>query len=556
LNKEIPMKSMTFRVQGMTCDHCARTVEKILHQIPDVMDARVSFEKRTGEVDFKKDVSFPFLREAVRQAGYDLEETGVKDRTHFPKSPDSGESKLHVAIIGAGSGAFAAAIRAAEGGARVTLIEQGTVGGTCVNVGCIPSKILIRQAHHAYEPLSQPFLGIQSDVIRRDPHLLKIQREKRVLELRDKKYVQLLQAYPSITLREGSASFIDDRTLSIKDSQGSETVLDADRILIATGGRPATSDIPGLASTPFWTSTEALFSERIPDHLIILGGGFVAVELGQSYRRLGARVTIIQRRDQLLKRMDPDLGTGLQTYLEEEGIRVLLNTVPRSVEHQRGSFRVDLEKETLKGDALLVATGRIPNTEGLGLERVGVETDLSGAIVIDGSLRTSNSHIWAVGDCTNLPKFVYVAAAGGTRAAVNMMGGDARIDLTVLPEVIFTDPQVATVGLTLDEAMDRGLEVESRTLGLDQVPRALVNFNTRGFVKIVAEKSTGRLVGVQILAPEGGEIIQTAAMAIMAGRTVSEIADQFFPYLTLVESLKLCAQSFSRDVSKLSCCAG
>ena len=550
------MKSMTFKVQGMTCDHCARTVEKILHQIPDVLGARVSFEKRTGEVDFKKDVSFPFLREAVRHAGYDLEETGAKNRTIPPKSPASGESNLHVAIVGAGSGAFAAAIRAAEGGARVTLVERGTVGGTCVNVGCVPSKILIRQAHHAYEPLSQPFLGIVSDVIRRDPNLLKIQLETRVLELREKKYIQLLKEYPSITLREGSASFIDDRTLLVKDPHGSETVIDADRVLIATGSRTATSDIPGLASTPFWTSTEALFSGKIPDHLIIVGGGFVALELGQSYRRLGAKVTVIQRRDQLLKRMDPDLGKELQTYLEAEGIRVLLNTVPRSVEHRQGFFHVDLEKESLKGDALLVATGRIPNTEGLGLERVGIETDLSGAIVIDGSLRTSNPHIWAVGDCTNLPKFVYVAAKGGKIAAVNMLGGDARIDVTVLPEVIFTDPQVATVGLTFDEAQDRGLDVESRRLSLDQVPRALVNFDTRGFVKIVAEKSTGRLVGVQILAPEGGEVIQTAAMAIMAGRTVSEIADQFFPYLTMVESLKLCAQSFSRDVSKLSCCAG
>ncbi|MHB1287167.1 MAG: mercury(II) reductase [Leptospirales bacterium] len=550
------MKSMTFSVQGMTCDHCARTVEQTLLQIPDVTGARVSFEKRTAEVDFQKEVSFPFLRETVRHAGYDLEETGAKDRTAPPKAPSAGETNLHVAIVGAGSGAFAAAIRAAEGGARVTLIERGTVGGTCVNVGCVPSKILIRQAHHAHDPLSQPFKGIHSEVIRQDPHLLKVQLEDRVLELREKKYVQLLKEYPSITMREGAASFIDDRTLSIKDLQGSETVLEADRILIATGGRPAISEIPGLASTPFWTSTEALFSGKIPDHLIVVGGGFVALELGQSYRRLGAKVTIIQRRDQLLNRMDPDLGKELQTYLEAEGIRVLLNTSPRSVEHRQGVFQVDLENERLKGDALLVATGRIPNTEGLGLERAGVETDQSGAIVIDDALRTTNPHVWAVGDCTTLPKFVYVAAKGGTIAAKNMMGGDARMDVTVLPEVIFTDPQVATVGLTIGEAQALGLEVESRRISLDLVPRALVNFDTRGFVKIVAEKSTGKIVGVQILAPEGGEVIQTAAMAIMAGRTVSEIADQLFPYLTMVESLKLCAQSFSRDVSKLSCCAG
>lgn len=549
------MKSMTFNVQGMTCDHCALTVEKNLLQIHGVAGARVSFETRTGEVDLNNDVPFTLLRDAVRHAGYELEETGAKDRTSPPKSPDSGEN-LHVAIVGAGSGAFAAAIRAAEGGARITMIERGTVGGTCVNVGCVPSKILIRQAHHAYEPLSQPFEGIRSDRARMDPHLLKRQRENRVLELRDKKYVQLLNAYPSITMREGTASFVDDRTLLIKDPQGSETVLEADRILIATGSRPAIPDIPGLASTPFWTSTEALFSRKIPDHLIILGGGVVAVELGQSYRRLGARVTLIQRGDRLLKRTDPDLGTSLQTYLEEEGIRILLNTVPRGVAHRQGIFHVDLENESLKGDAFLVATGRTPNTEGLGLERAGVETDLSGAIVIDGSLRTGNPHVWAVGDCTTLPKLVYVAAKGGTVAAVNMLGGEALMDVTVLPEVIFSDPQVATVGLAFDEAEDRGIEVESRRLSLDQVPRALVNFDTRGFVKIVAEKSTGKIVGVQILAPEGGEVIQSAAMAIQGGRTVNEIADQFFPYLTMVESLKLCAQSFSRDIHKLSCCAG
>ena len=186
-----------------------------------------------------------------------------------------------------------------------------------------------------------------------------------------------------------------------------------------------------------------------------------------------------------------------------------------------------------------------------------MSTNPKGEIVVNERLETNVPGIYAVGDCTNLPKFVYVAAAAGTRAATNMMGdGTVSLDLSVLPEVIFTDPQVAVVGLTGEDARKRGIAVEIRTVSLDQVPRALANFDTRGWVRMVAETTTGRLLGVQILAPEGGEVIQTAALAISAGKTVREIGDQLFPYLTMVESLKLCAQSFHKDVRQLSCCAG
>jgi mercuric reductase len=210
----------------------------------------------------------------------------------------------------------------------------------------------------------------------------------------------------------------------------------------------------------------------------------------------------------------------------------------------------------LHADKLLIATGRAPNTGNLNLEATGIEVNTQGAIVIDRTMRTSASHIYAAGDCTDQPQFVYVAAAAGTRAAVNMIGGNAELDLTAMPTVVFTDPQVATVGYSEAQAHHHGIETDSRTLTLDNVPRALANFDTRGFIKLVVEAGSGRLIGVQAVAPEAGELIQTAALAIRHRMTVQELADQLFPYLTMVEGLKLAAQTFSKDVSRLSCCAG
>ena len=209
----------------------------------------------------------------------------------------------------------------------------------------------------------------------------------------------------------------------------------------------------------------------------------------------------------------------------------------------------------MRADQLLVATGRTPNTEALNLASIGVETS-RGAIQVDEHLQTTVTGIYAAGDCTNQPQFVYVAAAAGSRAAVNMTGGEAKLDLSAMPGVMFTDPQVGTVGLTEAEAVARGYSVDTRLLDLENVPRALVNFDTHGFIKMVAERSTGRLLGVQVVAAEGGEIIQTAVMALRAGLTVQEIGDDLFPYLTMVEGLKLCAQTFTKDVKQLSCCAG
>ena len=465
-------------------------------------------------------------------------------------------SEPHVVIIGTGSGAFAAATKAVEGGATVTLIERADViGGTCVNVGCVPSKIMIRSAQLAQHQRHNPFDGLADGEPTIDRKALLRQQSARVDELRGAKYESILEGNDSIKLVRGDASFKNANTLLVTKPDGSEKELCADRILIATGSSSSIPPVPGLVDVPFWTSTEALFADSIPDHLVIIGSSVVAVEIAQAYCRLGAQVTMLAR-TKLLSQEDPALGEGLTAAFEAEGIRVLRGNSALQVSHENDVFSIVIQGEILSADALLIASGRPPNTSGLNLAAAGVTTDGNGAVVVDDHMRTSTPNIYAAGDCTAQPQFVYVAAAAGTRAAINMTGGDAALDLSTMPAVIFTDPQVATVGLSENQAREAGINTESRTLDLENVPRALANFETTGFIKLVAELETNRLLGAQILAPEAGEMIQTAALAIRNNMTVRGLADQLFPYLTMVEGLKLCAQTFFKDVKQLSCCAG
>lgn len=466
-----------------------------------------------------------------------------------------GSNSRRIAVIGTGGGAMAAAITAAEQGAKVTLIERGTVGGTCVNIGCVPSKIMIRAAHFAHARKESPFdSSITAVAPQINRKLLLAQQQGRVEELRAAKYEAIITSNPNITLLRGEASFKDPRSLTVRLNGAGEQTVGFDRALIATGARPAVPPIPGLKNTPYWTSTEALASDTIPSRLLVIGSSVVAVELAQAYARLGSDVTIIARHT-LFFREDPAIGEALGRVFADEGISVLRQTQTRSVEHANNEFVLETSAGTLEGDALLIATGRAPNVEALNLEGIGVRTGPGGVIEVDEHLQTSVPRIFAAGDCTDQPQFVYVAAAGGSRAAKNMMGGNATLDLRSMPAVVFTDPQIATVGLSEAEAHRQGIESDSRTLSLDNVPRALVNFDTRGFIKIVAAAGTGRILGVQSVAAEAGELIQTAALAIHHHMNVDELASQLFPYLTMVEGLKLAAQTFSRDVKQLSCCA-
>jgi len=526
-------------IQGMTCTTCASHIKNTLEAIDGIQHANVSYENACA--DITGNANTDALIGAIEALGYAARET---------------KEQQHVAIIGSGSGAFACAIKAADGGARVTIIEGlEVIGGCCVNVGCVPSKILIRVAQLAQQQRKNPFIGLENHSPKLSRNLLAQQQAARVEELRVAKYQNILKSNASLSLIKGYAKFKDANTLTISSADGIKRELRADKILISTGSTPTIPPIDGLTETPYWTSTEALFAEKLPKHLVVIGSSVVALEIAQAYRRLGSRVTVIARHT-LLYREDPLLGERLTECFEKEGMRVLNHTQATSVSHNGELFTLETNTGTLSCDRLLISTGRHANTALLNLAAVGVKTDQQGAIIVTERMETNITGIYAAGDCSNMPKFVYVAAAAGSRAGINMTGGDAKLDLATMPTVIFTDPQVATVGISEVQANALGIETDHRVLDMENVPRALANFETDGFIKLVVEKATGRLMGAQILAHEGGEIIQSVALAIRNNMTVTELADQLFPYLTMVEGLKLCAQTFTKNVNELSCCAG
>lgn len=552
------------KISGMTCEGCAKHVKTALESVPGVRAATVSYAEGWADIRAGADAATAALVAAVADAGYsaqaadDAGQTPVSAGGQTPGQGHAGDggSPLHIAVIGSGGAAMAAALKAVEQGARVTLIERGTLGGTCVNVGCVPSKIMIRAAHIAHLRRESPF---DDGLPPRPPTVVQerllAQQQGRVQELRHAKYESILEGNPSITVLQGEARFDDGHSLTVQLPEGSSRTVTFDRCLVATGASPAVPPIPGLGATPYWTSTEALASDSIPKRLAIIGSSVVAVELGQAFARLGSRVTMLAR-NRLLSHDDPSIGETLTATFRDEGIDVLEHTQANQVAYRDNEFVLTLADGELVADRLLIATGRTPNTRTLNLPAAGVALNDHGAITVDADMHTSAPSIYAAGDCTDQPQFVYVAAAAGTRAAINMTGGNARLDLSTMPAVVFTEPQVATVGLSEPQAHIAGIDTDSRTLRLDNVPRALANFDTRGFIKLVIEVDSRRLIGVQAVAPEAGELIQAAALAIHNRMTVESLADQLFPYLTMVEGLKLAAQTFTKDVKQLSCCAG
>lgn len=560
------MKTINLNISGMTCDHCASTIEAALTKISGVDKASVSYADKLAKVSVKPeaDLNVETLIKSVQAAGYDAalnspeSNSAELDNTQSPAPPATAKTHnkpLNIVIIGSGSAAFAAALEAKDLGAKVTMIEAGTIGGTCVNVGCVPSKIMIRAAQMAHQQAHHPFSGIETHVPSIDRAKLVAQQQARVDGLRHEKYESILESNPEINLVKGRASFKDPNTIIVTKQDGSNQIMAADRFLIATGRTPVLPQIAGLADTPYWTSTTALIATEIPQHLIVLGASVVAVEIAQAFLRLGAKVTMLAR-STVLSQEDPDIADGLQQALVAEGMVIITQAIVGHVKHEDNLFHLTVNNQIISGNQLFVAAGRSPLTKDLGLENIKVNLTSQGEIVVDAQMRSSLPTIFAAGDCTLLPQYVYVAAASGKIAARNMTGKESTLDLLAMPAVIFTDPQVATVGLTEKQASAQGLQVESRNLSLENVPRALANFDTTGFIKIVAEQGTGRIVGVQILAAEASEMIQTAVLAIRHRMTVQGISQELFPYLTMVEGLKLCALTFFKDIKLLSCCAG
>jgi mercuric reductase len=493
------------------------------------------------------------LASAVSETGYEASPVETEaTRASVPKDTD-----FELVIVGGGSAGFAAAIRGAELGARVALVNAGTLGGTCVNVGCIPSKTLIRAAEVHHRARHHRFGGIVCQSQTSDWPLIHRQKDELVEALRKAKYWDVLKAYPQIKLIEGRARVSNDHTVQVDGE-----IIRAGRIVITTGSQPFIPPIPGLKEVGYLDNESVMALEKLPATMIVLGAGAIGLELAQAYTRFGVKVTIHEVAGQIAPLEDADGANELEKHLRTEGIEICTCSKVIGARTEGGekvilSEMKDGQKREFRAQALLVATGRRAVTAGLGLEEAGVRLAKRGDIEVNEHLETSVPDIYAAGDCTNLPQLVYIAAAAGHLAAENALEGNKRkLDLSVVPRVTFTDPQLAAVGQTEKDAREKGLKIKAAKLPLEHVPRALAARDTRGLIKLIAEDGTGRILGAHIVAPEAGEMIMEPTLAMKFGLTVEDIVSTLHPYLTLTEGIKLCAQTFDKDVLKLSCCAG
>ncbi len=475
---------------------------------------------------------------------------------HVDPENKSKEKSIHLVIVGGGSASFSAAIKASELGAKVTMINGGLpIGGTCVNVGCVPSKFMIRAGETLHRANSHRFAGVNTNGRVEEYKSLSGQRRQLVRELRQAKYIDVVAHLPDFTRMEGMARLLSPAIVEVNEEK-----IEADKVLIATGADAMVPEISGLGECEYLTSETALELDQLPESLIVIGGRYIALEMAQMFARMGSRVTILQRSSRILPTQAKDLTDELAKYLAGENIEIVTGIAIRQVYEDNGNTVVegviDGEKRTFKASRLLVATGRKPNTQGLGLEEAGVELDEKGFMKVNDALRTNVENIYGAGDVIGEPMFVYTAAYEGALAAENAISAVAKQrDYAPLPWVIFTDPQVAGVGLDEKEAREKGIDAQTATLQLSHVPRCLAAQDTRGFIRLIRNRDTDMLIGARILAPEGSELLMEVSLAIKHGITVKEIVSAFHPYLTLSEGIKLAAITFGKSVEKLSCCA-
>ncbi|GBD00447.1 Mercuric reductase [bacterium HR18] len=551
---------ITLEISGMICNACAQRVQQALQSVPGVEQVRLS-SWRSGQASLvvQASVTDDQLLEAVLQASRGTPHAyhaHVRERSPMASqhvSAGSDETTPEFLIIGGGSAAFAAAIRARELGATVLLVTSGTLGGTCVNVGCVPSKTLIRAAQRVHAA-RRGATHSTSALAPLDWQALLQHKEALIAALRTSKYEGVAQTY-GIPILHGTASFAGPQTVVVDG-----TVYRPRKILIATGSAPWAPPIPGLAQSGFLDSTAALSLPSLPASLIVVGAGAIGLELAQLFARLGVAVTVLEVLPRIAPLEEPELSAMLTEALRQEGLAIHTSVAIRRVERKEGAYRVEVEREgrteVLTAEQLLLATGRRPQTAHLKLEAAGVETGPKGEILVNELLQTTNPKIYAAGDVLGEPMFVYVAAYAGALAAENALtGANKRYNLSALPRVTFTDPQIASVGLTEAQARAHRHEVKTALLQATDIPAALVADAPYGLIKLVADSRTGKLLGAHVLAPEAGEVIQAATIAIRLGLTYKDLADTFHPYLTWAEGLKLAAIAFEKDIRQLSCCA-
>jgi mercuric reductase len=474
------------------------------------------------------------------------------------------ESHYDLVILGSGSTAFAAALRAQEFGKTSVMTEERTTGGTCVNRGCLPSKNLIEAAKIIHDARHPRYPGLTPAELGLDFRKLIEQKDEVIHGYRKKKYESLTGG--QFTIEKGHVEFVDDRSVQVDGKR-----FTSEKILIATGSRPVVPNIEGLRDVPYLTSDlltndEPMELWELPRSLIILGAGYIALELGQMFHRFGAKVTIVQRSQQLLAHgYEPEVGEAIHEVFEKEGIRVITGATVHSVRQNGTEVIVDVETgnqmRQLRAEKLLIAASRRPNSDQIAIQKAGVELGNEGQVRVDEFLRTNVSHIFAGGDVIGREVDSQMATPVGSQdggiAAHNAFadGEPHRVNHRVIPRTIFTDPQIATVGLTEEEAISAGHNCWCNTVPMSLVPRAGAIRDTAGMIKMVADADSEEVLGVAMVGHTAGEVIHEAAMAMRFHAKINDFIELLHVYPTMAEALKIVAISRRKDPAKLSCCA-
>ncbi len=473
--------------------------------------------------------------------------------------------EIDLVILGSGSTAFAAALRAQELGKNSLMIEERSIGGTCVNRGCLPSKNLIEAAKLVHDARHPRYPGLAPAEVLVDFRALVQQKDEVVHGYRQKKYDSLIGGRFSV--EHGHAEFIDAHTVAVDGRR-----FRGRAVLVATGSRPAVPDIEGLSRIPFLTSDLLTVNEKeelteLPRSLLILGAGYVALELGQMFARFGVEVTLLERSHELLSHgYEPEVGPVVREILEAEGLRILRSATVLRVRNDGDGVVAEVKhaagRETLKAQRMLVAAGRRPNADRIWIERSGVRIHRRGQVVVDEFLRTSVPHIFAAGDVIGDEQQAQMSTPVGSQdggiVAHNALTPEEpprAVDHRVIPRAIFIDPPVSVVGLTEKDAVEAGHACWCRTLPMSIVPRAGAIRDTRGIVKMVADANTGEVLGVTMIGQAAAEVIHEAAMALRFRAKLRDFIDQLHVYPTMAEALKIAAISRFKDPEKLSCCA-
>jgi pyruvate/2-oxoglutarate dehydrogenase complex dihydrolipoamide dehydrogenase (E3) component len=452
----------------------------------------------------------------------------------------SNSDSYDVVVLGSGEGGKYVAWTLAKQGKRTAVIERKYVGGSCPNIACLPSKNIIHSAKVAsYFYRSEEF-GISKENCRIDMSAVRDRKRKMVEGLVDMHY-GIFKA-TGTELIKGFGRFLGPKTIEVSLSDGGTRVIHGQNIVISTGSRATIEAIPGLAETEPLTHIEALELDHIPEHLLVLGGGYIGLEMAQAMRRFGSRVTVIERNGRLAHREDEDVSEALHALCRDEGIDVVTNAEVRSVEGKSGSsvkLRIVRSgtETVLEGSHLLIATGRTPNTEGIGLDLAGVELTERGHVGVTERLETTAPGVWAVGDCAGSPHFTHIAFDDFRIVRDNLTGGHRVTTGRQVPFCMFTDPELARIGLSESEAKAQGIAYRLAKIPMLSALRTRTLSETRGFMKALIDVNSDRILGFTVFGVEGGEIMGSVQVAMIAGLPYTALRDAVFTHPTLIEGL-------------------